>query len=214
MSKISIIIPAYNASEYLDASIRSCLEQNLKPLEVIVIDDGSQDDTPLVVEKFTKKITYRRTSNQGVAAARDFGASLASGHWLLFLDADDILRKNALEDLITISNKNAKADVIYGKVWEERPPPLSNRENGFDFCAGKPPLPTQRNIHRCAIITPGSAIIKKTLFQQVGGFTSGTEPLEDRELWLRCGLISEIAYCSSVLLEKRWVANSHGTQHA
>lgn len=213
VKSISVIIPAYQAGHYLEAAVGSCLSQSRLPVEVIVVDDGSSDGTWEVVQKFGNRVLGKRLENGGVSRARNVGAAMASGELLLFLDADDILLPNAMESLTSCLEASA-AGMAYGMVIERTGPPSPSRLNGFDFAAGQPPIPAQRNFWRSAVITPGSAIVRKNLHDRVGGFVSGYEPLEDRDYWIKCGLLSPSAFCDALVLDKTWMPSSHGSQHA
>ena len=210
---VSIVIPAYNSAEWVEATIESCLNQTVGEVEIVVVDDGSTDATLDAVSRFGRRVTSHSLANGGVSRARNFGALKTSGEWLLFLDSDDRLLPHAVESLQRAA-ESRKASVAYGMVIERREPPAIPRLNGFDFCAGAPPLPSQANINRGAIITPGSAIVRRDVFENAGGFISGTEPMEDRDLWMRCGLLASIAHCDTVVLDKTWRPGSHGTQDA
>ncbi len=87
--EVSVIIPAYNAAKFLSQSIESVLRQTLKEIEIIVVDDGSTDETPLVAKSFGDKIRYFRQPNGGPASARNCGLKQANGEFIAFLDADD-----------------------------------------------------------------------------------------------------------------------------
>lgn len=213
MTTISIIIPAYNAEETLAATLQSCLHQSLQAREIIVVDNGSHDATAKIAASFGSKIQYLFMNNEGVSRARNIGAEQATGEWLLFLDADDQLLPCALETLLTAAEVQ-QANVVYGMVIERREPPQLARLNGFDFAAGLPPYGAGRNFWRCAIATPGSAIIKKRLHEKIGGFVTGYEPMEDRDYWIKCGLLEKIAFCDMVVLDKIWRPSSHGSQHS
>lgn len=213
MNTISIIIPAYNAAGFLAAGIRSCLNQTQAAYEIIVVDDGSNDGTAEVAASFEEKIQYLYFENRGVSRARNVGAMRARGEWLVFLDADDQLLPHALESLLKTALEN-KAGVAYGAVIERREPPQQARLNGFDYAAGVPPHGAERSFWRNAIITPGSAIVKARLHEEVGGFVSGYEPMEDRDYWIKCGLLQQIAFCDTVVLDKIWRPSSHGSQHS
>ena len=210
---ISIIIPAYNAAEYLSATLQSCFQQALKPCEIIVIDDGSSDKTAEVAALFGKKVHCISIENGGVSRARNLGAARAKGEWLLFLDADDQLLPHALEVLLAAAQEQ-KANVVYGMVIERREPPQLARLNGFNFAAGDPPHGAERNFWRGAIATPGSALIKASLHDSIGGFVTGYEPMEDRDYWIKCGMLEKIAFCDTVVLDKQWHPASHGSQHS
>lgn len=92
MAKVSVIIPVFNGERFIAEAIQSVMDQTLPPLEVIVVDDGSSDKTDKIIQTVSGPlpILYRRQSNQGAAAARNVGASLARGEWIAFLDADDV----------------------------------------------------------------------------------------------------------------------------
>ena len=209
----SIIIPAFNAQDYLGATIRSVLAIVTKALEVIVVDDGSTDETSVICASFGNSIRYRYVDNGGVARARNIGAAMATGEWLLFLDSDDLLMADAAETLLETAQQNS-ASVAYGQVIERSAPRGVDRINGFDYIAGDPPHRALNGLYRGVIITPGSAIVRKSLHERIGGFVTGFEPMEDRDYWLKCGLLERIAYCSTPVLDKTWRPSSHGSQHA
>jgi glycosyltransferase involved in cell wall biosynthesis len=210
---ISIVIPAYNAEETLAATLQSCLSQSLQAQEIIVIDNGSHDRTAKIASSFGNQIHYFFTNNEGVSRARNIGAEQAKGEWLLFLDADDQLLPHALEILLA-TGVQQEAKVVYGMVIERRESPQLARLNGFHFAAGAPPHGAERNFWRCAIATPGSVLVKKSLHERIGGFVTGYEPMEDRDYWIKCGLLEKIGFCDMVVLDKIWRPSSHGSQHS
>ena len=98
--RISIIIPVYNAEEYLDRCLESVLEQSFTSFEVILVDDGSTDSSPLICDRYSATDPRFRTvhkENGGVSSARNAGMDLAKGEYLMFLDSDDALLPDALE---------------------------------------------------------------------------------------------------------------------
>jgi glycosyltransferase involved in cell wall biosynthesis len=210
---LSVIIPAYNAAETLGVTIQSALGIKNPAVEVIVVDDGSTDETAVICTRFGDLIRYLRVENGGVSRARNIGAEIASGEWLLFLDADDILFPDSAEMLLQ-SAERGSASVAYGQVIERPAPGGKNRINGYDYVAGDPPLRALNGLYRGVIITPGSAIVRKFLHERIGGFVTGYEPMEDRDYWLKCGLLEGVAFCSAPVLEKTWQPSSHGSQHS
>ena len=212
-NKFSVVIPAYNCTEWIADAIESCLAQTHVPGEVIVIDDGSTDATEAACAQFRDRIQYRKIINGGVSRARNIGAKIASGEWLLFLDADDRLMPHATEWLGACAEQN-HAGVAYGMVIERAAPGSLSRLNGYDFAAGDPPFPAKQTLKRGAVATPGSAIVRAELHRRVGGFVSGYEPLEDRDYWAKCGCLERVAFCDAVVLDKTWRPASHGSQHA
>ena len=94
---VSVIIPAYNQARFLGEAIKSVLSQTYHNFEIIVVDDGSTDDTPLVASQFAGRINYFRQENQGLASSRNTGIRNSSGHFIALLDSDDQWLPNYLE---------------------------------------------------------------------------------------------------------------------
>jgi glycosyltransferase involved in cell wall biosynthesis len=210
---VSIIIPAYNAGEFIGGTIQSALKTVPCALEVIVVDDGSTDSTAAICRAYGDKIRYRKVKNGGVSRARNIGAGMATGRWLLFLDADDRLLTDAV-GLLLGAAVSQSAYVAYGQVIERAAPGGKDRINGFDYISGDPPYGALNGLYRGVIITPGSAIVRKSLHDRVGGFVTGYEPMEDRDYWIKCGLLERVGYCPKPVLDKTWRPSSHGSQHA
>jgi glycosyltransferase involved in cell wall biosynthesis len=96
MSTISVVIPTYNRATLLPEAIESALGQSYAPVEIIVVDDGSKDDTEAVVRRFGAAVLYVSQPNAGVGVARNTGAGRASGRWIAFLDSDDAWERDKL----------------------------------------------------------------------------------------------------------------------
>src|SRR5262245_61925994 len=94
----SVIISTYNHASYIEASIASALAQCLSEIEVIVVDDGSTDDTAARVERYQDRVTYRRRENGGLGSARNTGILASCGRYLQFLDADDVIALTKIEE--------------------------------------------------------------------------------------------------------------------
>lgn len=113
--EISIVVPVYNACRFLDRCLTSILNQSFKDWECIVIDDGSNDGSERICDSFEKKDSRFKVlhkNNGGVSSARNSGINLATGIWILFVDADDVLYEDSLESLYSLSNNNI--DCIIG----------------------------------------------------------------------------------------------------
>ncbi len=118
---VSIVIPTYNYAAFLPTAIRSCLDQTYKPIEILVVDDGSTDNTKDVIKEFNNHITYFFQENRGVSAARNRGLELAKGDYITFLDSDDYLTNDSLELRIEILKKHTDIGIVftstYSKTW-------------------------------------------------------------------------------------------------
>lgn len=108
---ISIIIPSYNQQEYLCDAIDSALAQTV-PCEIIVIDDGSTDDSLEIARRYGNKIKLISQVNKGLASARNTGIMNATGDWILPLDADDMLKENCVEKMLEVIDKDPHANII------------------------------------------------------------------------------------------------------
>ncbi len=113
MKHTSVIIPTFNHAHYLPEAVKSVLEQILPADEIIVVDDGSTDNTCEVVAQFGSQVKYIRQENQGLAAARNTGIRAAKGELIGLLDADDLYEPNFLSRLVSILTANPKADAVY-----------------------------------------------------------------------------------------------------
>ncbi len=115
MKKVTIVIPVYNTEKYLSDCLASALVQTLKDIEILVINDGSPDNSDKIVQKFLsddKRIIYIKQENQGVSAARNKGIELAQGEYIFFFDSDDIMAENFIEELYKTA-KNENSDIVF-----------------------------------------------------------------------------------------------------
>ena len=110
---VSVIIPCYNHGRYLANAIESVLTQNYDRIEIIVIDDGSVDDTAMVAKKYDQVIYYYQT-NQGLSASRNRGIELSKGDFIVFLDADDWLLPNAIQLNLQKLQQHPEAALVSG----------------------------------------------------------------------------------------------------
>ncbi len=114
---ISVVIPVYNTEKYLGKAIESVLQQEEKPLEIIVVDDGSTDNSVRIAQQFGDKIKLlKQETNKGCGAARNRGVKQAKGTYLAFLDADDLWIEGKLENQLRYLENNPETDMIFGNV--------------------------------------------------------------------------------------------------
>lgn len=115
--KVSVVMPAYNAGKYIEASIRSALEQTWTDLELLVVDDGSRDDTAEIVARLAEEdgriVPLGNGRNGGVSAARNLGVARARGEWIAFLDSDDLWREDKLERQLALLREHPDAVLSY-----------------------------------------------------------------------------------------------------
>lgn len=199
---ISIIITSYNLADFVGRAIESALNQDPGAHEVIVVDNGSTDNTQEVLAPFRDRIhTVRVEENHGVSRGRNAGALAATGNWFLFLDADDQLLPSAVGDL-SAAAQNDPAGVVFGKVERFEEATGERMERSGERCAGPPPHPAKCNIRGSIITTPGAAIVRRTLHDEIGGYEKLWQPTEDRDYWLKCGVTAPFTFCDTVVIRK------------
>lgn len=118
MARISVVIPVYNVEKYIGKMVESVQKQTLSDLEIILIDDGSPDNSGKICDEYAAKdsrIQVIHKKNAGVGAARNDGLDAATGEWIIFCDSDDWLEADALEKLVRIGDESS-ADVVFGDV--------------------------------------------------------------------------------------------------
>lgn len=164
-NRISVVIPVYNGEKYLKEALESVLNQFFKPYEVIVVDDGSTDRTADICKAFGEQVRYFKQENQGSGAARNLGASKATGHYLAFLDADDLWMPEWLRDGITAMAKPDTADIVFGTMVEFYSPETDEAFRAQYKCDTEP----KKGLH------PGAMLIKQADFKRVGNFNTDYE---------------------------------------
>lgn len=182
---VSVIIPTYNRSEYLCRALESIRRQTVRCGEIIVVDDGSTDQTATVVESFSQQypidVNYIRQENRGPAAARNRGISVARYPYIAFLDSDDHWNKKKLELQFAAMNENPGYWISHTKEKWFR--------NGRHLNQKKIHVPRHGNIFdHCLLLCAvgmSTVMVKKELFSMVGNFDEGLRCCEDYDFWLR-----------------------------
>ena len=116
MPRVSVIIPSYNCARYLGRAIDSACEQTYMDYEIVLVDDGSTDDTKDVAMQYGQKVTYLYQQNQGLSAARNQGISKASGELLAYLDADDMWYPEKLERQVAFLDAHPECGIVHSEM--------------------------------------------------------------------------------------------------
>ncbi len=196
----SIIIPTYNRAGFLDTAIRSVLEQSFSDLELIVVDDGSTDQTKQLIKAIKdRRIKYIKKGHSGVSAARNKGIQASTGKFISFLDSDDKFTKNKLE----ISYKyiiqfpeyliyhTEELWYRYGKILNQKK--IHKKPEGDVFA----------NSLRLCCIGMSTSVVKKGLFELIGTFDENFQTCEDYDLWLRATALYPVKLIPEVLTIKQ-----------
>ena len=209
--RVSIIIPSYNSAEYLPQALDSLFNQTYTAYEVILIDDGSTDNTHEVIKPYERQIRYVYQENQGVAAARNRGIDLARGELIAFLDADDLFLPHKLEQQVAVFDaKPYLGMVISGwrvvnhqgkiisdvKMWHTLP-----KLDLEAWLIWKPVLPS-------------ATMVRRHWLKQVHGFSSDTIPVEDVECFLNLIAIGcQADWCQQIGTLYRQINNQSLSQN-
>lgn len=178
---VSIIIPAYNQGRYLGEAIQSCLDQTYSDIEIIVVDDGSTDNTREVVKSFNnRKIQYIYKQNGGLSSARNVGIRASTGEFITFLDSDDAFLPEKSTILVDKMNENPHLGFVAGHALliDQRGIVIPNK---FETCL---PCPIQ-NLILGNPFHVGSVLIKRTWQEKIGFFDEKLRSYEDWDFWLR-----------------------------
>ena len=199
----SVIIPVYNREGFIARAIESVLAQTFQDFELIVVDDGSTDQSAAIASRYP--ITLIRQPNRGVSSARNAGIQASHGKIVAFLDSDDLWKPKKLEAHHRFFQENPdfkihQTDEIWirkGKFLNKKK--IHQKKEGFIF---------YDSLHLC-LISPSAVAIKKELFDEVGLFDESFEVCEDYELWLRITKRYPVGFTPEPLVVKY---GGHGDQ--
>jgi glycosyltransferase involved in cell wall biosynthesis len=193
---VSIVIVAYNSWPDLELAIESALNQSYRPVEVVVVDNDSSDQTAeLVPGRYADRLQYLRQPNRGDAGGYNAGARVARGEFLLFLDGDDCLAPNLVDKAMALFRAEPDLDVVYGDVrqFQSRP----GRASFLDWDTG-PTGDLLADIHQMGIMTQ-SALVRRRVVERVGPFQESLY-VADYEFWLRAAWAGcRFRYCPGAL---------------
>ena len=199
--KFSIVIPLYNKGPYISKALSSVIEQTFRDFELIVVDDGSTDDSFKVAQSVLKNANIRyqliRQENAGVSMARNNGAMVTSGDYICFLDADDWWAPSFLERMDWLINEYPDAGIYgtnyyYVKNGRQRICVTDTKTGYINYCrsyAEKLQMP----------LTSISVAIPRDVFQSSGGFKPHLKLGEDFDLWIRVALFNKVAFLDEPL---------------
>jgi glycosyltransferase involved in cell wall biosynthesis len=173
--KISVVIPAYNAERFMPRCLGSVFAQTLKPEEVIVVDDGSTDDTAAVAAGLGARVISQ--PNGGIAASRNTGIRNASGEWLAFLDADDMWAPTKLERQAACIRPGTVLVYTGVRIFDDHG--VRGQRPATD------PIKARKMLRYCNPIAPSSVLVRREAVIQIGSFRDGLNACEDWGLWFR-----------------------------
>lgn len=194
---VSVVVPAYNHADFLPFAINSLLAQDCPSVEIIVLDDGSTDHTPKILDRYRDKVRCESHANMGQAETLNKGWGLAKGDILGYLSADDILEPQAVSKALAVLSANPSAVAVYPDY--NLIDPYSTvvrrvRAPDFEFCKallGNECLPG-----------PG-AFFRRSALRLAGGWNAAFRQMPDYDFWLRLGLYGDFVHLKEVLASFR-----------
>jgi glycosyltransferase involved in cell wall biosynthesis len=205
-ASVTVIIPSYNYGRFIAEAIDSALRQTLVPKEIIVVDDGSVDDTAEVVAGFGEQVRYIRQENAGVCVARNRGVAESTGELIAFLDADDIWEPTKLEKQAELFEQGGRIGLVHCGMREfdsESGETIALHTEGMDGEVAVELLLWERPV----IVGPGGTImVSRDAFSAVGGFDPRQKCGEDWDLCYRIARRYRVGFVREPLVNYR----SHG----
>lgn len=214
---VSIIMPVYNGEKYIKEAIESIINQTYSNWELLIVDDGSTDNTASIIKEFNdSRIKYMYQKNQGPSAARNKGLDLAEGNYIAFIDADDMYVNEKLEKQVAYLEENSDVDIVYNdiKVIDESTEEhyLLKSEGGYsngnDFLA--------MLLFRQIIPAPHTILCRRRCFENGVRYNSYYLHAEDYDLTLRLAKSNKFGHLSGTLYicrrHEKNLTNNHQKQ--
>ena len=185
--KVSIVIPVFNSGPLLRDTLAGIQQQTFQDFEIIVVDDGSTDNTQKLVTSADSSIRFYRQTNQGPAVARNRGVSLAQGEFVAFCDHDDIWNDQHLEKLLAVFFANPSTAMAFDKAThcdlkDANAAPRHTPDHEKELVSGPVSI---RQIWQCCVASMSVVMVRKTIFDKLGGLHPKIWGLDDLHFYLR-----------------------------
>jgi glycosyltransferase involved in cell wall biosynthesis len=208
--KISVIIPAYNRAHFLREAVDSVLMQTSPVHEIIVIDDGSTDETPKVVAAYGHRVRYLRQKNQGPSAARNYGMREATGSWIAFLDSDDLWVREKVQVQTEFIRKHPDVEFVFGNLSifdanrnEDKPEVLDKKVQKYLVAHADDLKDCLRQFLICNPIPTSSVLFREDSQKRLGFLDETMRYCEDYDYWLRFAASSRMGFIDQILVRRR-----------
>ncbi|GAP13465.1 glycosyltransferase [Longilinea arvoryzae] len=209
MPKVSIIIPTYNSARFLPATLQSVLAQTYRDYEILVVDDGSTDDTPAVLQPYRYEITYIHQENKERSAARNNAIDQASGEYVAFLDSDDLWAPEKLKRQVAVLDAHPEVALVYcqARYIDENGQPTAFCGDWIDGPKGDELVIADyfEALLGGNVISGGgsTSMVRRWMLNQVGPFDVTLNHGEDWDVWLRLSRLGPFAYLPEPLTSYR-----------
>ncbi len=200
---VTVVIPTYNRADFILESVNSVLSQSFQDFEILIVDDGSTDDTLQIIQGLNNpRIRVLPQVHQGVSAALERGWQEARGKYIGRVDSDDVWLPTLLETLVPIMERDANVGVAYARAqgMDETGRPLAQLVGAPERFPGE----TLKSLLYGDFVTPMAVVIRRTAIQQAGGYDESLIGNEDWDLWIRIARKDSIAYVPEIRARYRF----------
>ena len=201
---VTVVIPSYNYGHFVTQAVDSALAQTYPRREIVVVDDGSTDDTAQRLSAYGERIRYIRQANQGLHAARNTGIAAARGELIAFLDSDDLWHPRKLELQVRCFREHPQAGLVAAETaatlaggWAALPEPMNLVAEQV----------TLAQLLVCSRFGASSVVVRRECLTRLGTFEDGYRGVEDRDLWIRIAAHYPVYHLKWPL----WWYREHGT---
>lgn len=205
MSCVSVIIPAYNKAAYTRQAVDSVLAQDYSSVELIVVDDGSTDETQEVLQSYGSRLIYVRKVNGGACSARNVGLSRATGEWVAFLDCDDLYRPKKISQSVAFLKSNPSYGFVYTAA------DFINREGQvvgqYDHARSRHTGWIYDHLLKGNMICNSTVVARRDIVMKAGGFDERFFMPADWDMWLRLARLAPAGYLAEYLSAYRVTDN-------
>lgn len=216
MAKVDVIIPAYNGARYLPAALESVIAQTFDDWQIVLVNDGSTDNTEEVLAPFRQRIgskfTYVVQQNRGLPAARNAAIRASNSEFLALLDADDVWLPCRLEESVKVLNQRPQAGLSYGLIAGIYPDESIGGTWVGNLKHSEGRIASQIYMRKVELPCP-TMTFRRSCVERVGLFDETMRATEDRDLWLRIAQEYEVAFVPVLLAYYRLSPNSMSTDH-
>jgi len=189
--RVSVIIPAFNSADTIATTIESVFSQSYREFEVVVVDDGSTDTTPAILERFGNRIIVIRQANRGFCAARNAGIARSAGEIIALLDADDVWMPAKLEKSMAAIEQSPHVALVYTDVINQDPEGRDLGTSPIDASTAHAPS-LDEMLNRLWPIMPSTVVMRRAAWEKCGRFAEGFS--EDLDFWIRIREQGEFRY--------------------
>jgi glycosyltransferase involved in cell wall biosynthesis len=207
---VSVVIPAFNVSKFIEESVQSVLGQTYRPIEIIVVDDGSTDGTSSVLEKYSDTIKVVIQENAGAGAARNRGILEATGEYVAFLDGDDVWFSAKLEKQIEVFKRNKDVCLVSGKAdcMDASGAAMDEDLNFRGDVYNRAMNFYEDLLFKGNPIWTSSVVVKKAALHTAGLFDESKKRSQDYDMWIRLAENNHFYILSEKLGQYRWLRSS------